>query len=35
MGTGMTVYANLHGVAQHAMYHAGQIAQLKKLTSRE
>jgi len=35
MGTGMTVYANLHGIAQHAMYHAGQIALLYKLTTRE
>jgi uncharacterized damage-inducible protein DinB len=31
MGSGMTAYANLHGIAQHAMYHAGQIAILKKL----
>jgi uncharacterized damage-inducible protein DinB len=35
LGTGMTVYANLHGVAQHAMYHAGQIALLKKLVAGE
>ncbi len=34
MGTGMTAFANLHGIAQHAMYHAGQIAILKKLASR-
>jgi uncharacterized damage-inducible protein DinB len=32
MGSGMTAYANLQGIAQHAMYHAGQIAILKKLT---
>ena len=31
MGSGMTAYANLHGIAQHAMYHAGQVAILKKL----
>jgi len=31
MGSGMTTYANLHGIAQHAMYHAGQITLLKKL----
>jgi hypothetical protein len=31
MGSGMTAYATLHGIAQHAMYHAGQIAILKKL----
>ena len=30
MGSGMTAYATLQGVAQHAMYHAGQIALLKK-----
>ena len=34
MGSGMTAYANLHGVAQHAMYHAGQIMILKKLATR-
>ena len=33
MGSGMSAYATLHGVAQHAMYHAGQIALLKKLVS--
>jgi hypothetical protein len=33
LGTGMTIYANLHGIAQHAMYHAGQISLLKKLAS--
>jgi hypothetical protein len=27
----MTAYANLHGIAQHAMYHAGQIAIMRKL----
>jgi hypothetical protein len=31
MGSGMSVYANLHGIAQHSMYHAGQISLLKKL----
>jgi uncharacterized damage-inducible protein DinB len=31
MGSGMTTYANLHGIAQHSMYHAGQIVLLKKL----
>jgi uncharacterized damage-inducible protein DinB len=31
MGSGLTAYANLHGIAQHAMYHAGQIAIPKKL----
>jgi uncharacterized damage-inducible protein DinB len=35
MGSGMTVYANLHGIAQHSMYHAGQISLLKKLVNRE
>jgi uncharacterized damage-inducible protein DinB len=32
-GSGMTAYANLQGIAQHGMYHAGQIAMLKKLTA--
>jgi uncharacterized damage-inducible protein DinB len=32
MGSGMTTYANLHGIAQHAMYHAGQITLLRRLT---
>jgi hypothetical protein len=27
---GYSVYVMLHGVAQHALYHAGQIAILKK-----
>ena len=31
MGSGMTAYANLHGISQHAMYHAGQVSILKKL----
>ncbi len=31
MGSGMTAYATLHGIAQHTMYHAGQIALLKKM----
>jgi uncharacterized damage-inducible protein DinB len=35
MGSGMTIYANLHGIAQHAMYHAGQITLLKKLAARQ
>jgi hypothetical protein len=35
MGSGMTVYANLHGIAQHAMYHAGQISLLKKLINHQ
>ena len=26
-----TVYVSLHGVVQHSLYHAGQIALLKKL----
>ena len=30
----MTAYAYLHGIAQHAMYHAGQVAILKKLAGR-
>lgn len=34
-GSGMTAYANLQGIAQHAMYHAGQITLLKKLTLRD
>ena len=29
-GMGYSVYVMLHGVAQHALYHAGQIAILKK-----
>jgi uncharacterized damage-inducible protein DinB len=29
-GKGYSVYVMLHGVAQHALYHAGQIAILKK-----
>jgi hypothetical protein len=33
MGSGMTTYANLHGIAQHSMYHAGQISLLKKLVN--
>lgn len=28
---GATVYSNLHGLVQHDLYHAGQIALLKKL----
>ena len=31
MGRGETAYATLHGAAQHALYHAGQIAILKQL----
>ena len=30
MGTGVTYYDLLHGLAQHDTYHAGQIAVLKK-----
>jgi uncharacterized damage-inducible protein DinB len=30
-----SVYATLHGIVQHSLYHAGQIAILKKLTSEE
>jgi uncharacterized damage-inducible protein DinB len=33
MGSGMTIYANLHGIAQHSMYHVGQITLLKKLSA--
>jgi uncharacterized damage-inducible protein DinB len=29
-GKGYSVYVMLHGVAQHALYHAGQIAMLRK-----
>lgn len=32
-GMGYTNYFMLHGVIQHALYHAGQIALLKKLTA--
>jgi uncharacterized damage-inducible protein DinB len=35
LGSGMTVYANLHGIAQHSMYHAGQISLLRKLVNRQ
>jgi len=35
MGSGMTAYANLHGIAQHATYHAGQVAILKKLAGND
>jgi uncharacterized damage-inducible protein DinB len=31
LGTGVTHYVTLHGVAQHDAYHGGQIALLKKL----
>lgn len=31
LGTGQTYYVMLHGVVQHNLYHAGQIALLKKL----
>jgi hypothetical protein len=30
LGQNYTVYVMLHGVIQHALYHAGQIALLKK-----
>jgi len=29
-GGGVTYYATLHGVVQHAAYHAGQIAIIRK-----
>ena len=32
---GYSVYVMLHGVAQHALYHAGQIAILKKAQTKE
>lgn len=31
MGTGSTYYVTLHGVVQHNLYHAGQMALLRKL----
>ena len=31
LGTGVTYYAMLHGVVHHNLYHAGQIALLRKL----
>jgi hypothetical protein len=33
-GKGYSVYVMLHGVAQHALYHAGQIAMLRKARTR-
>ena len=30
VGSGATVYGTLHGIIQHTLYHAGQIALLKK-----
>lgn len=32
LGTGSTYYVMLHGAVQHNLYHAGQIALLRKLT---
>lgn len=32
LGTGSTYYVMLHGVVQHNLYHAGQIALLRKFT---
>jgi uncharacterized damage-inducible protein DinB len=32
LGTGSTYYAMLHGAVQHNLYHAGQIALLRKFT---
>lgn len=32
LGTGTTYYVMLHGAVQHNLYHAGQIALLRKLT---
>jgi uncharacterized damage-inducible protein DinB len=32
LGTGSTYYVMLHGVVQHNLYHAGQIALLRKMT---
>ncbi len=34
VGYGSTVYVTLHGVAQHYLYHAGQIALLRKAVAR-
>jgi len=34
LGTGVSYYILLHGVVQHDVYHAGQIALLKKAASR-
>jgi len=31
LGTGTTFYVMLHGVVQHSLYHAGQVALLRKL----
>jgi hypothetical protein len=32
LGTGTTYYVMLHGAVQHNLYHAGQIALLRKFT---
>ena len=32
MGTGSTDYVTLHGAVQHNLYHAGQVALLRKMT---
>ena len=32
LGTGSTYYVMLHGAVQHNLYHAGQIALLRKFT---
>jgi len=34
LGTGVSYYVLLHGIVQHDVYHAGQIALLKKAASR-
>jgi uncharacterized damage-inducible protein DinB len=34
LGSGVTQYVTLHGIVQHHIYHAGQIALLKKATER-
>lgn len=34
-GGGVSVYVLLHGIVQHSIYHAGQIALLKKATASE
>ena len=31
-GAGVTLYGLLHGTAQHYLYHAGQVALLRKYT---
>lgn len=34
LGTGVTRYVTLHGIVQHHVYHAGQLALLKRATGR-